>query len=212
MSNTRKTHIIRRISELSKSHDQIDQIEQIEEAKLTQIVALFHRIFARDEVVRLKGGFPEPFYRAPSELLPAEICFTHDYLNSCFHEIAHWCIAGKARRLKDDYGYWYSPDGRDGDEQLAFFKAESGPQALEWVFAAASGEVFRPSCDNLVGEVKGEAEFVGVLEATLADYFRCGFPPRGQKFIEGLMTHFHPEVSAGNISDWLRHEIHSRFT
>jgi elongation factor P hydroxylase len=171
---------------------------------------MFHRIFAMEETIRLHGGFAEPFYQAGCGNVPAEIHFTHDYLNSCFHEIAHWCIAGRARRLKDDYGYWYSPDGRDGMAQEAFFKAESGPQALEWAFALASGENFRPSCDNLGGEVNGEAEFFCVLQTTLLDYLRLGFPPRGQKFVNSLMAFYHPEVRPENISEWLSHEIQTR--
>lgn len=175
--------------------------------KLSQIVNLFHRTFSREEYVRLQGGFPEPIYLASTGLFPAEIRFTHDYLNSCFHEIAHWCIAGKERRLQDDYGYWYLPDGRDGMGQQAFFKVESGPQALEWAFATASCEPFRPSCDNLSGEVTGEAEFSCALQGRLADFLQTGFPPRAQKFIHTLMAHFQPEVPTAHISEWLERKI-----
>ena len=54
---------------------------------------------------RLAGGFPEPFYKAPSADAPAEVQFTRDYERSALHELAHWCIAGDSRRLLDDYGY-----------------------------------------------------------------------------------------------------------
>ena len=93
------------------------------------------------------------FYRGAGPDGIAEIGFTYDYLNSCLHEAAHWCIAGKDRRLQDDYGYWYRPDGRNGSEQEEFFRAEVAPLALEWAFATASGEPFRVSLDNLVGTV-----------------------------------------------------------
>src|SRR5688500_9894460 len=70
--------------------------------KLAQIMGAFHRAFA-DESVIVAGGFDEPFYRAPRDGAPAEIRFNRDYLNSCLHEIAHWCIAGRERRARDDY-------------------------------------------------------------------------------------------------------------
>ena len=178
--------------------------------KVFQVVDLFNRVFSdsggrEGDGTRLQGGYPEPFYRAPNGDAPAEIHFTRDYLNSCFHEVAHWCIAGKTRRLQDDYGYWYRPDGRNGQEQEEFFQAEAGPQALEWVFAAASGEAFRMSCDNLAGEVKGEAEFSAALHRKLRGYLEKGFPPRGGRFLAGLMEMYHPEVGKQDIPTWLLH-------
>ncbi len=176
--------------------------------KVLQVVDLFHRVFAESggregDGTRLQGGYSEPFYRAPNGDAPAEIRFTRDYLNSCFHEVAHWCIAGKIRRLKDDYGYWYRPDGRNGEEQEEFFRAEAGPQALEWVFATACGETFRMSCDNLAGEVKGENEFSTALHRKLRSYLEKGFPPRGGRFLAGLMEIYHPEVDQRDIPAWL---------
>lgn len=164
--------------------------------------------------VKLVGGFPEPFYQPAQENIPAEIRFTRDYLNSCFHEIAHWCIAGRARRRQDDYGYWYRPDGRDGMAQQAFFQVEAGPQALEWAFATASGEAFQISCDNLAGEVHVAAKiledrkFTEDVQKKLEGYLVEGFPPRGRKFLIGLMTHFHPEVEEREIAAWLRSHLH----
>src|SRR4051794_29715369 len=122
-------------------------------AKLEDVIGVFHSVFATDGV-RLAGGYAEPFYRA-SGPAGSEIRFTRDYLNSSLHETAHWCIAGRQRRLKDDYGYWYRPDGRTGPEQAEFFRAEAAPQSLEWAFAMACGERFRMSCDNLSGEIGG---------------------------------------------------------
>ncbi len=170
--------------------------------KLTRIVEIFHRAFAAEGVL-LRGGFAEPFYQPPLGGSPAEIRFTRDYLNSCLHEVAHWCIAGSARRRQDDYGYWYRPDGRDGEQQLAFFKAEAGPQALECAFAAACGAVFRMSCDNLAGEVRGEAEFATELRGKLRGYLGEGFPPRGARFVEALLAHYRPEVDRSEARAWL---------
>ncbi len=191
------------------------------EEKRSQIIELFQTLFAgtadtsnqlqyEDYPVKLLGGFPEPFYLAPKGNGPAEIRFTRDYLNSCFHEVAHWCIAGKERRRQDDYGYWYRPDGRDEQAQQAFFQAEAGPQALEWVFATASDEVFRISCDNLEGETDSDTKYIQDLKFTealqekLNRYLADGFPPRGKKFLEGLMGLFHPEVEKLEITAWIR--------
>lgn len=171
--------------------------------KLAEVSDVFHSVFA-GEGVRLSGGHAEPFYRAPAEGAAAEIRFTRDYLNSSLHEIAHWCIAGRGRRNRDDYGYWYRPDGRDGIEQAEFFRAEAAPQALEWAFALACGERFRMSCDNLAGKVEGRAGFAEALHGKLAGYLAGGFPPRAGRFLEGLMARFRPEVEADARIGWLR--------
>jgi elongation factor P hydroxylase len=172
------------------------------QGKLAEVAGIFRGVF-RDQGVRLSGGNAEPFYRASGPDGNAEIAFTHDYLNSCLHEIAHWCIAGKDRRLRDDYGYWYRPDGRNAGEQREFFMAEAAPQALEWTFAMACGEPFRMSCDNLAGEVSGEAEFAAALEAKLRGYLADGFPRRAWSFVNGLMERYHPEVPASDRLSWL---------
>jgi elongation factor P hydroxylase len=176
------------------------------EGKLAHVLEVFHAVFA-PESVRLIGGFPEPFYRAPGHEGGAEIRFTRDYLNSSLHETAHWCIAGAERRLRDDYGYWYRPDGRNGPEQSEFFRAEAAPQSLERAFATACGEAFRMSCDNLAGEVAGQAEFAAALQGKLASYLERGFPARADRFLAGLMTRFHPEVPTADRMPWLRERL-----
>ncbi len=173
------------------------------EPDLDRVLAAFRRVFP-EETVRLQGGFAEPFYAAASVQGGPEIRFTRDYVNSCLHEVAHWCIAGKARRLRDDYGYWYNPDGRNAEAQEEFFRFESGPQALEWAFALACGACFRMSCDNLGGEVRGESEFAAALAVKMEKYLRAGFPPRGRKFLEALLGEFHPGVASENLPLWLQ--------
>ena len=111
--------------------------------------ALFYRLFGVSENTRLQGGADEPFYRPCSEGEPAVIFYRLDYVRSALHEVAHWCVAGKARRGLPDYGYWYSPDDRDGTQQQAFFAVEARPQALEKWFCEALGLDFKPSIDNL---------------------------------------------------------------
>jgi elongation factor P hydroxylase len=177
-----------------------------EAAKLAEVLAVFHAVFA-GEHVRLAGGFPEPFYRAPGAHGGAEIRFTRDYLNSSLHEVAHWCIAGRERRRRDDYDYWYRPDGRNGMEQLEFFRAEAAPQSLEQAFAAACDGEFRMSCDNLAGEVKGHEAFAAALREKLAGYLENGFPDRAGRFLDGLLAHFHPEVAVEARDAWLRDRL-----
>ena len=57
----------------------------------------------------LEGGYNEPFYKPPGDGQTIRIQFTRDYIRSAMHELAHWCIAGKKRRMQDDFGYWYAP-------------------------------------------------------------------------------------------------------
>jgi elongation factor P hydroxylase len=128
---------------------------------------------------RLVGGFAEPFYRAPADGDMAEIRFTHDYERSALHELAHWCVAGEARRRQDDYGYWYIPDGRDNAQQQAFYRVEVIPQAIEKHFCAALGIPFAVSVDNLGnGAVDGIETFRHAVEARYAHYACHGLPAR----------------------------------
>ncbi|SDK29794.1 elongation factor P hydroxylase [Microbulbifer yueqingensis] len=117
-----------------------------------RIVTVFDRCFSapEGENTRLCGGAEEPYYRpAGAEFPYHRIEFTRDYPASALHEVAHWCVAGPARRLLPDYGYWYAPDGRTEFQQALFEQVEVQPQALEWIFARACGLRFRVSADNL---------------------------------------------------------------
>lgn len=126
---------------------------------------LFQDCFGEQFNTLLVGGKDEPFYRAPRGSEPAEIHYRHDYFRSALHEVAHWCVAGEARRLQDDYGYWYAPDGRDAEQQKAFEQVEVLPQAWELLFCAACGHPFRVSMDNLDNM---PADIAGFEEAVLA--------------------------------------------
>ena len=82
-----------------------------------QVMRLFNQEFAESDTTELIGGAAEPYYE-PGSL--NRIYFRADYVRSALHEVAHWCVAGSRRRRLADYGYWYSPDGRDADQQQAF--------------------------------------------------------------------------------------------
>ncbi|WP_395342386.1 elongation factor P hydroxylase [Ningiella sp. W23] len=128
-------------------------------------------------------------------LLPQgnKVFFRHDYLASALHEVAHWCIAGEARRRQIDYGYWYAPDGRTHAQQKAFEQVEVKPQALEWAFSNACAIPFKISNDNLAlaNDISVDSTaFECAVENQLVKYMREGLPPRAKQFRERLLEHF----------------------
>ena len=120
--------------------------------KLQLITSLFSSEFEVSFNTILIGGADEPLYLpATADGQCCRIFYRQDFISSALHEIAHWCLAGGRRRLLEDFGYWYQPDGRSVDQQAVFEAAETKPQALEWMFAVACGHTFRVSADNLEG-------------------------------------------------------------
>ena len=115
---------------------------------VSQIIEVFNKRLGARYGVRLKGGGAEPFYQAPKAADCALIVFRADYSASALHEVAHWCLAGRQRRLLDDYGYWYLP-ARNAAQQAAFEAVEARPQALEALFAEAAGVDFQVSSDDV---------------------------------------------------------------
>ena len=82
------------------------------------LIIIFNQRFANEFNTRLVKGEDEPLYSPASESCDYhQIIFAHGYYASALHEIAHWCIAGEERRLLEDFGYWYQPDGRNEQEQ-----------------------------------------------------------------------------------------------
>lgn len=159
------------------------------------LIRLFDRTFGSAENTRLVKGDDEPIY------LPADgafgyhrIVFAHGYFASALHEIAHWCIAGKQRRLLEDYGYWYCPDGRNQQQQNAFEQVEIKPQAIEWAFCNASGIQFQVSTDNLNGVEPDRQAFTQRVAKQLATYQADGFPVRAQQFITALENFYSPSL------------------
>jgi elongation factor P hydroxylase len=160
---------------------------------VTAAVALeevFHDCFLDDYNTRLQGGAGEPLYRPAAADSAAVIYYRHDYSASLLHEVAHWCIAGPARRTLEDYGYWYSPDGRDTRQQRAFESVEVRPQALEWHFALACGQPFRVSQDNLsLQPAAGERFRCAVLDQARR-FCAEALPPRALQFRSALAQRF----------------------
>jgi len=143
----------------------------------------------------LIGGFPEPYYKAAGTTSLAEVQFTRDYERSALHELGHWCIAGKQRRLVNDYDYWYVPDGRSDEQQRLFFDVEVRPQALEKYFCSALTLPFDISVDNLGNRPQsGVDEFSDRVDEQYSRYQVEGFPSRATE-IYVCMQQWHSRQS-----------------
>lgn len=154
------------------------------------LISLFNSTF-EDFNTRLVLGDDEPIYiPADNEKPYHQIVFAHGFFSSALHEIAHWCIAGEKRRLLEDYGYWYCPDGRDAVQQADFEKVEIKPQAIEWAFTEAAGRKFQVSTDNLNGAEPDREGFTRNVAAQLEAFKTNGFPPRAERFIQALSSVF----------------------
>jgi elongation factor P hydroxylase len=155
------------------------------------IIHLFNNLFAISENTRLVKGKEEPIYLPAKEPQDFhQIVFAHGYFASALHEIAHWCIASKERRLKEDYGYWYCPDGRDSEQQKEFERVEIKPQAIEWAFSIAANKPFSVSTDNLNGASPNTLAFHHNVHLQALHYLRHGFPQRAQQFIHTLQRFY----------------------
>lgn len=160
--------------------------------RLEDVIDLFDGLFQQRFDTRLVRGGDEPLYLPADEESPwHRVIFARGFYASALHEISHWCIAGKARRQLEDYGYWYLPDGRDAAQQRRFEEAEVPPQALEMLFSRAGGLRFHISVDNLGGEVEVDREaFHARVAARAARYEREGLPPRAQAFHVALTAFY----------------------
>lgn len=164
----------------------------------SDLVNLFNDLFSLTENTRLVPGGDDPEY------LPAgkgcsfhQIIFAHGFYESALHEIAHWCIAGRARRQLHDYGYWYEPDGRSAQRQREFESVEVKPQALEWILSEACGRRFHISTDNLNGdpiEVEaGRARFRSAVIEQVHNYLDKGLPERAEILKQALLLYYQRE-------------------
>lgn len=159
------------------------------------IIDIFNDEFAERENTLLCGGADEPYYEpAGAAGGRARISFRADYASSALHEVAHWCIAGRARRELPDYGYWYAPDGRSAQQQARFLEVEARPQALEWCFSQAAGLRFRLSLDNLDAppDPGAERRFGDAVVRAALRLRNEGLPPRGERFLIALARRFRP--------------------
>jgi elongation factor P hydroxylase len=155
---------------------------------------IFNNLFSdKYNTILLTGGL-EPFYNASkSESEKNKIICRSDYFSSALHEISHWCIAGKQRRLKDDFAYWYSPDGRDAETQTKFYQVESKPQAIERIFSIACGINFYYSFDNLINVNVDKDKFMSLVDLQTIELLNSYFPKRAKIFTKALASFYKNE-------------------
>jgi elongation factor P hydroxylase len=166
------------------------------------LIELFDRLFIEVENTRLIKGDDEPIYLPANDVAPFNrIVFAHGFFSSALHEIAHWCIAGKDRRTRVDYGYWYAPDGRDEHQQKAFEQVEVKPQAIEWAFSLACGKPFDVSVDNLSGVETDRTSFKSKVFEQLKAYCANGFPRRAQLFIDALCQFYQQPIVRKQVEE-----------
>ena len=164
-----------------------DQIHLVQD-----LITIFNQTFAKEFNTRLIKGGDEPLYSPASEQCDYhQIIFAHGYYSSALHEIAHWCSAGKERRLLEDFGYWYQPDGRNEQEQKTFEQVEIKPQAIEWAFCLAANKRFNVSADNLNGFEADVKAFKQLVYQQVLVYLDHGFPPKAQTLIKSLSEFYH---------------------
>lgn len=157
-----------------------------------QLITLFNHCFSDTHQTQLVKGDNEPIYLPADQQTPYHrVIFAHGFYASALHEIAHWCVAGAARRQRVDFGYWYCPDGRDASTQSEFEAVEVKPQALEWLFCVAAGIPFNVSCDNLNGD--GEPDriaFQRCVHQQVMNLLQQGIPSRPARFIQALQDYY----------------------
>ena len=152
-----------------------------------QVMRLFNQEFVESDRTELICGAAEPYYE-PGSL--NRIYFRADYVRSALHEVAHWCVAGRRRRQLADYGYWYSPDGRDAKQQQAFFAVEARPQAVERYFCEAIGIAFSPSVDNVGAQIELQQlrHFEARIQEWCHQFALTGLPLRAARFVTVLRS------------------------
>jgi len=152
------------------------------------LIRIFNHTFSSSMNTLLIKGGDEPLYSPANEACEYhQIIFAHGFFSSALHEISHWCLAGTNRRLKEDFGYWYTPDGRDESQQREFEQVEIKPQAIEWALSVSAGKSFDVSVDNLSGT--GHTDRIVFKKAVyqqVMHYLNSGFPDDAEKFIIAL--------------------------
>ena len=107
-----------------------------------ELICLFEDTFKEKYNTRLIKGNNEPLYAPANETCSYhQIIFAHGYYASALHEISHWCLAGAERRLLEDFGYWYVPDGRDQNQQQAFEQVELNRKPLSGRCVSLQGKI-----------------------------------------------------------------------
>ncbi len=154
----------------------------------SDLIAIFNRTFFDTFNTKLELGGDEPIYLPADESIAHHrIVFARGFYASALHEIAHWCVAGPERRLLEDFGYWYHPDGRSEQVQAEFEKVEVRPQAYEWILSVSAGFPFTVSCDNLSGDFEPDRlAFMAKVHQEVMGILQQGLPERVRMLSEAL--------------------------
>ena len=171
---------------------------------IDDIIHIFDKTFFERFNTKLIKGDDEPIYLPANEQCDYhQIVFAHGFYASALHEISHWCIAGAKRRLLEDFGYWYEPDGRDAQQQKQFEQVEIKPQAVEWALCVATGKSFNVSADNLDGAAPDIKGFKNAVYQQVELYLHHGFPSRAMTLIEQLASFYGTQLPLTS-DDFLR--------
>ncbi|NBI41616.1 elongation factor P hydroxylase [[Haemophilus] felis] len=161
------------------------------EHKIEDLINIFNQCFAEEYNTKLVKGGDEPLYVPANEHCPYHaIYFARGFYSSGLHEIAHWLVAGKARRQLEDFGYWYEPDGRSEQQQRLFEQVEVKPQAIEWILSNAAGFRFFASADNLEGTSGDTAPFKQAVYEQVKIYAEKGLPKRAETLRKALCAFY----------------------
>lgn len=168
------------------------------------LIEIFESTFFDTFNTRLICGDNEPIYLPADKYhLTHRIIFAHGFYASALHEVGHWLVAGEQRRLLEDYGYWYEPDGRTAVQQAEFEKVEIVPQAIEWAVAMSCGFKFDVSVDNLSGIEIDRLSFKHKVHRQLLSYLENGFPVRTRTLVNACRKYYHIEPLTPSMFDYV---------
>lgn len=158
----------------------------------SDLIAIFDQTFFADFNTRLVRGDDEPVYLPADNSTPYHrIIFARGFYASALHEISHWCVAGPERRLLEDFGYWYEPDGRTEAVQARFEQVEVRPQAYEWILSLSAGFPFTVSCDNLNGDFEPDRlAFMHKVQQEVLSILASGLPTRVNMLSQALRAFY----------------------
>lgn len=162
------------------------------------LITIFNQTFYQEYNTKLELGGDEPIYLpADDQVGHHRIIFARGFYASGLHEIAHWCVAGPERRLLEDFGYWYQPDGRTQEVQREFEKVEIRPQAYEWILSVSAGFPFTVSCDNLSGDFEPDrVAFMRKVHNEVMTILSEGIPKRVLALSQALRQFYQtPELT-----------------
>ena len=162
-----------------------------QDPQVDRLIEIFDGLFKDSLNTVLVRGEGDPIYLPADTNHPHHrVIFAHGFFASALHEIAHWCVAGPERRLLEDFGYWYKPDGRTEQEQDEFERVEVSPQAYEWILTLSAGRKFHFSSDNLSQGLGASESFKESVAARARHVLAYGMNARLTALSEALRAEY----------------------